>query len=367
MNKEKKYKILFVKRDDSGCGFYRIEQPAKYIQRMGLAEVKVSFKSPSEDDLLWADLVVFQEMGNEKASEMARFCIKNKIPYVCEFDDFIQHVSPNNKGGYGAWNPGTLFAHRAMVMAQSAQALTVSTNWLAREYFPYNKNIYVIPNYLDQELWDNPITKRVGDKIRIGWAGGNAHGDDLKMISKVINKIVKEYKGKVVFETMGMTENELFGIFPMKNQKEVCSHCGNEGDMHIFYGEALNIYPMVIASKGWDIALAPVINNAFGNAKSDLKLKEYSALGYPVIASKVTPYIEAKNNNAQVLLAETFDDWYNFIKALIEDKDMRDNMSRHNKEWVKQYWIHENAKKIFEVYKEIINNYKNHDYKTSNC
>lgn len=349
-----KLNILFVARDDGGCGFFRCEQPAHFITRSGLANAVSVLRTPSPEQLLNADLVIMQESGSTNSASLVQFMLKNNIPFITEFDDFIHHVSPRNEAGYGAWNPATLFLHRATEMMRTGVGMTVSTPQLAREYFPYNKFVYVLPNYLDKEKWDNPIVKRTDDKIRIGWCGGNAHADDLKMIAPVLDKIVKEYNGKVIFETMGMTRHELAGVFPMKTFDEVCPSCGYEGELHHFPGEALENYPLVLSSKGWDIAVAPVINNSFGNCKSDLKIKEYAAAGIATVASPVVPYKEAYEDGAKILLAETFDDWYKALKLLIDDAEKRASLSRENKEWVEKWWIQDNVGKILNIYKQIV-------------
>jgi len=351
MNKKN---ILFVARDDGGCGFFRCVQPSKFLQRSGLCDSKTILQKPTPEDLLNADLVIMQNSGPVEGSNIAKFMLDNNIPFLTEFDDFVHHVSPNNVAGYGGWNPGTLFLNRAMEMSKVACGITVSTNQLAREYFPYNPNLFVIPNYLDKDKWDQPTVKRNDGKIRIGWAGGNAHADDLKMISKVLNKIVKEYNGKVIFETMGMTRHELDGVFPMQVYGETCPSCGYEGELHHYPGESLDNYSMILASKGWDIALAPVINNSFGNCKSDLKIKEYSALGIPMVASPIVPYIESARSGARILFAETFEEWYNQIKELIDNSEKRDQFAKNNKDWISKYWIQDNVEKIFKIYKQII-------------
>lgn len=347
-------RILFIARDDGGCGFFRCVQPATFIQRAGLAETKVILNVAPEADLLWADLVVMQEMGSVNASNIAQFLLKNRIPYMTEFDDFLHHVSPRNTSGYPAWNPGTLYVHRAMEMTRTAMGVTVSTNQLAREYFPYNPTVYVVPNYLDEEKWTNPLTKHNDGKVRIGWCGGNAHGDDLKMVAGVLHKVVKEAKGKVIFETMGMTKQELRGVFPFDEFSASCPHCGYEGELHHYPGEDLNQYSMALAGKGWDIAIAPVIENSFGNAKSDLKIKEYAATGYPTVASPVMPYREAALNGADIRFAGTFEEWYTNLKDLIKHPEKREDMARANKEWIKQYWIQNNTERIFEVYAQVL-------------
>lgn len=354
MNNQKLPKILFVARDDGGCGFYRCMQPANFLKRAGLADAHYIFKTPSKEELFDADLVIMQEMGHTEATNIANFMDKHKIPYMTEFDDYVFHVSPHNLAGYPAWNPSTLFLHRSLEMTKKAVGMTVSTNFLAREFFPYNNNIFVIPNYLDKDKWDQPTVKKADGKIRIGWCGGNAHADDLKMISKVLDKIVKEYKGKIVFETMGMTRHELAGVFPMTIHNDVCPSCGYEGELHHYPGESIENYPMVLASKGWDIAVAPVIDNAFGNSKSDIKIKEYSAMGLPIVASPVAPYREAAEAGASIVFARTFEEWYKAIKDLIEDESRRQEMSKANKDWSKGNWIQDHIGEIAEAYKQMI-------------
>jgi glycosyltransferase involved in cell wall biosynthesis len=347
--------VLFVVRDKGGCGFYRCAQPASHLRLRGLMNTIVDFKNTTREHILQADIIVFQETGSSISLDAMNFAMQNKKPVVVETDDFLHKVSPHNEGGYGAWNPATLYIHRFSAQIMRANAMTVSTNQLAREYFPYNGRIYVLPNFLNESIWSLQQTKKSDGLIRIGWAGGNAHLDDLKMISKVIEKIVRDYKGKVKFETMGMIKPELQGVFGnLEEFHEVCPKCNYQGESITWTGESLDNYPVVLASHGWDIAVAPVINESFGNCKSDIKLKEYSAVGFPIVASKVVPYKEAKKDGCHVLLAESFDEWYNQIKELIEKPELREEIRKANKQWVSGKWIGDNIKLYAEVYQQII-------------
>ena len=154
-----------------------------------------------------------------------------------------------------------------------------------------------------------------------------------------------------------MGTQELHGIFDeLADYVDECPKCDYKGELMSWPGQPLQDYPAVLATHGWDIALAPIVNNAFNCAKSDLKLKEYSAMGYAPIASRVTPYIEAKALGCNVLLAETFNEWYTNIKQLIDSKDMRDKIIDDNKEWAEGNWIEDNVKKYSDVYHQIISN-----------
>jgi len=313
-------------------------------------------QTTTPEHVMMADLVVIQSPGSPELMEAMNFARHHKKPVIVEIDDFVHSVSPNNPG-YAAWNPATLFLHRFVTGFIKANACTVSTPQLAREYFPLNNKIFVLPNYLDKNKWDLSQTKTNDGIIRIGWAGGNAHTDDLKMIAPVIERIAKEYKNKVKFETMGLTHKELKDTFKLAQFADICPNCDYQGEYRGFMGESLDNYPQMLASHGWDIAIAPVVDTAFNNAKSDLKLKEYSAVGFPIVASKVTPYEEAKESGCDVLLAKDHNDWYNSIKTLIENAEKRREMATNNKEWVSKYWIDDNITKYQEIYLDVIKSY----------
>lgn len=351
--------VLFVTRDTGGCGFYRCWQPAVFLRRMKAFNCIVDFKDTTEERIKMADLVVFQECGTPRAMELMAMAKRLGKPVILEIDDFVHMVSPNNVSGYGSWNPATLFIHRFNQMAIAADAMTVSTPQLAREYFVFNPNIYVLPNYLDKDKWDIPLSKKIDGIIRIGWAGGNAHRDDLAMISPVIKKIIRDNPGKVKFETMGMAKQELGGIFSgLDDFDHVCPKCNYQGENITRMGENLDNYPLVLASYGWDIALAPIINTSFNCAKSDIKLKEYAALGMPMVASAVTPYIEAESKGLEVILARTFEEWYNNIDTLIKDEGQRRLIAQHNKKWIENYWINDRCADYAEVYNQVINKHE---------
>jgi len=346
--------VLFVIRDKGGCGYYRCLQPAMYLRRFKMMNTITDVKFTTKEHIEQADLVVFQEIGSTASLDSFRYAKKLGKAVVVEVDDLLHMVSPRNPG-YAAWNPSTLYIERAVEKMRQADAMTVSTPQLARDYEPYNENMYVMPNFLSQQQWDQSTVRKNDGIIRIGWAGGNSHFDDLKMVVPVLKKIVKEYDGKVRFEIMGMLEKELKGIFSeFDHFTHECKKCDYSGQIVMHPGQPLDQYPVVLATHGWDIAIAPIVNNAFNCAKSDLKLKEYSAMGFSIVASRVTPYIEAQQNGCNVFLAETFKEWYNSLKQLIDDEMLRQSMIEDNKKWAEGNWIEENIKRYSEVYHKII-------------
>jgi len=53
-------------------------------------------------------------------------------------------------------------------------------------------------------------------------------------------------------------------------------------------------------------------------------------------------------------LAKTFDEWYNYIKELIDNPERRAEMVKHNKNWVSNKWIADNITLYHSAFIQII-------------
>ena len=72
--------------------------------------------------------------------------------------------------------------------------VTVSSQPLKDYLHPYNSNIAVIPNFLDDNLWNfrKPSTSQtVEGNITIGYMGGYSHKPDLLMVLPALKKLLR--------------------------------------------------------------------------------------------------------------------------------------------------------------------------------
>jgi len=148
--------------------------------------------------------------------------------------------------------------------------LVVSTQPLASALKGFNADIRVVENRLPSQWWSGLMSYRQqGRKPRVGWAGGSSHGGDLQVIADV----VRELAGEVEWVFMGMCPPELRPY------------------VHEFHkGVNIEKYPARLADLNLDLALAPLEDNFFNACKSNLRLLEYGACGFPVICSDVLCY-----------------------------------------------------------------------------
>ncbi len=351
-------KLLFVPRDKYGCGWYRIRQPAKHLQMRGHTVDVCTNEGddiPSNEKLKTYDLVFMQDHGSQEGNNLLYRAKMLGIPTVCDIDDFYHHIQPSNPG-FASWNPATLYTYRTVECLQNCDAIISATPALAREYFLYCPKMYIVPNYIDRDLWSVPLKTKNDDIVRIGWAGGQAHIADLRMLKYVVEDLVHEYDGKVKFETMGIGEKDMKTVFNLKLRKDKCESCGFEGEVHYQLGEEIQNYPQVLASFGWDIVVAPIINNSFNIMKSDLKYKEYCTLGLPGVYSKVEPYIRSIKEGETGFLAETYEDWKNYLKELIDNPDTRRKIAHNARKESDNFWIEDNIWRMEKIFQEVISN-----------
>ena len=77
-----------------------------------------------------------------------------------------------------------------------------------------------------------------------------------------------------------------------------------------------------------DICIAPLEMNSFCNSKSPVKYLESALVRVPVVATATEPFAAAIAQGETGFIAASDDEWYRYLKSLIEDKDRRFDIGR---------------------------------------
>jgi glycosyltransferase involved in cell wall biosynthesis len=237
---------------------------------------------------------------------------------ITEIDDWVFDI-PSYNIASNPYRPGSEKEKIAFDQVQLSDALIVSTSFLKESLqtmFP-EKPIYVIPNSIDFDLWDNVKSdgnfevKKPG-VVRIGFTGCGNHNGDLEIVKPVLKALLDEFPN---LEVIIAGEFECFK--DINNPRLIVPKDRNGNPRW----ESIVKYPAMV--KGWDldIGIAPLRDNNFNRAKSNLRWLEYSAMKIPTVASNVRPFRESVG--ADGLLASSKEDWYANLKNLIESKVLR--------------------------------------------
>lgn len=91
----------------------------------------------------------------------------------------------------------------------------------------------------------------------------------------------------------------------------------------------------MLASLALDLAVAPLEDVPFNHAKSHLRILEYGILGYPVIATDITPYRGA----FPIIRANRFKDWVDAIREHVSDRDELARRGDALREHITENWM----------------------------
>jgi glycosyltransferase involved in cell wall biosynthesis len=109
-------------------------------------------------------------------------------------------------------------------------------------------------------------------------------------------------------------------------------------------------YPNKMASLDLDIAIAPLVDNLFNRCKSNLRLLEYGAMGWPVVCSDVYPY--RTDDPPAVRVVNDTQAWVQAIRTLYAP-EVRQQLGQSLAKWVDEkfhlnQWVDEWSKALFE-------------------
>jgi len=282
----------------------RIKNPLEnWVKRNG-GDVQVKCISNFEhDDLMWANVVVFQREANEYTIGLTRFLQEHGKRVVFDIDDLLTDV-PNFLSVYEHHLATRDFLSQIL---KQVDAVTVTTQRLAAKLAQFSNNVHIAPNcsapigkparhYEDDTT---PVTLIVAssDTIRVDF------------VIPALQKVLADPQIKVRLIAIGPPADALKQAgFPVE-----CF--GNMG-----YEQ----FRLFVASHDNAIGIIPLDNSEFSSCKSPIKYLDYAMAGIPSICSNVPPYSDVIENNITGLLAENdADSWHLTIKALAKSHEER--------------------------------------------
>lgn len=250
--------------------------------------------------------------------ECAKEVYKDK-KLVTEIDDWIFDLPAYNIASH-PYKPGSEKEQIVYDQLKLSDAIITSTDYIKENLktFLPDKPIYVIPNSIDFDLWgnaksDGKMEPKEDSVIRITYGGCANHSGDMEIVKPVLLALLDEFPKLefIIAQDMGTFKD-------VKNPRlKVLNRFVPIVD-----------YPSMV--KGWnpDIGIAPLRDNRFNRAKSNLRWLENSALAVPTVASDVRPFSESIKDGKDGFLCTSKQQWYETLKRLITDKTLRTDIGQ---------------------------------------
>jgi glycosyltransferase involved in cell wall biosynthesis len=374
-------KILFIRTDwgvseyrkannaYGGIGYYRIVKPAQALAEAYPDDYEVTVWGKEVTELGETaaiaypklfnsfDLVICKDIDGVNASNMlavAEYCDK---PLLLDIDDNLVALREDNPA-YAYYGKGKQDRYFKMALYSLAPGIIASTDPLKKALSKLSSNrIDVLPNCCDPRDWDFEKKKHYDGMIRIGYAGGVSHNQDLELVKPAMLAILRKYPN---------VRFEILGAYDKPEALKMISEFADVADRIQFFAgtPSWNGYPQALASMGWDIAIAPLIRDDFNESKSHIKWMEMSMLKIPTVASGVYPYKESisgtpvieQGKTGFLVKTATPEYWETYLSQLIEQPELRTQMGQHAYDAVSRNW---NYSHHIHKWKQVIEHYLN--------
>ena len=379
-----KLKILVVPANDGGCSYYRAWSPFAKLAELYPNIVDIRYdKNPlgldtekgawDEDfdfeNMHWADIIMTQNICNYGGPYTARIVGKAK-----EFGKFVHYDTDDLLTElYDGHRLKQVYEEKGLsemtkFIYANADLVTVTQRKFAERVKDYCGGVLaVVKNAIDYNLpcWNVPKSKpRRKRTVRIGWAGGIHHEEDVKEFAGVphfvnqrvgVENVEWHFFGKPPKDPNNPPEKEDWQHDVWKNYQKILLR-GFKGATNWHVHEALSTDRYGAIFSHIDIAIAPLQMNPFNDSKSEIKVAECGRYKIPLVASNVGCYDETiKNGKTGYLIdvAAPPKDWVNVLTRMVKDlrgtREMGNNLHKITEEY---FDLNKVVKSRLELYRD---------------
>jgi glycosyltransferase involved in cell wall biosynthesis len=250
---------------------------------------------------------------------------------VYEIDDDLWNVDASNNPAYqwfinGYDVPAKTYHNVPQNLIDNitvSDRVTVTTPALAKLVGQWNDNVVIVPNYIPEWVLGHERPRR--DRVTVGWMGSSTHSMDWDQAAEPVHRFLQR-NAQVDFHLMGGSYSEKFKL----PKERLVSTPWIDGVENVW--KAID----------FDIALAPLRPHLFNQSKSNLKALEAAALGIPIVASDCGPYPGFVEHGKTGFLVRQDHEWGKFLRMLVNDHDMREEMGNNAREKARAWTLEGN-------------------------
>ena len=306
------YRCLNMKEELYFCGYHHVA--CKYVQEV-----------TPETDARDYNLIILNRVCGSPAPaiiELINRCKVRGVIVIFSTDGLVtDHATEGYLGIFKYLSKSQLYNfHRGVDESRNilrlCDAAIATTNYLRKCILPFNKNVYVLENALNDKqvkkadrLLAGIEEKKKRQEIVIGYFSGwpHDHDFDFATVSDALRKVLQKYHNARL---------RIVGFLDIGEEFRGLEDRVEQVDFVPF-----EVLPALIADV--DINIAPLADNPHKRSKSAIKFLEAGILGVPTVAANLDPYNEIIVHGEDGLLCSNEDDWFSNLSALIEEPHRR--------------------------------------------
>ncbi len=229
--------------------------------------------------------------------------IAKKKPIIYQLDDplFVPYRSPSN--GYLSY---LKFFGKIKEIIKMSKVVIVNSTHIGEFAKQFNGNIWQIPSIVDTQKFTFHAFPERPERVCIGWSGSPTTVRNIKLIERPLQEVSR------------------------------LSAC----DIHLIGGEDFGLRDVRHTAQKWNsesevedlrrmqIGLVPLPDNPWNPYKFIMKTAQYMALGIVPVGTPMASNPEVISHGVNGFLASTDSEWVEYLTILLQDHEMRNEMSR---------------------------------------
>ncbi len=235
------------------------------------------------------------------------------LPMVLDLDDatYVPYKSPS----YGSLGSAFKFFGKTDKLIDAAAAVVCGNRFIAEYVEARGSRAVVIPTIVDTEVF-RPSDEENEVPV-IGWIGTHSTFPSVESLFPVLQRLARKHRFKFKLVGTGKAEVSVPGVqienLPWSLDREI----------EDFRSLDIGLYPIVTSPSASELWL---------KGKSGFKAIEYLAVGVPFVMSPVGVCAEIGVDRITHFNAESAEDWYTALNALLSDAAFRREMGSRGRQ-----------------------------------
>ena len=306
-----------------------VVKPLLALDQQGRIRFRVTVEAlASSADLRWADLLIFSRNVEQAFSRHLAGAISQNTPLIYDIDDNFFEIDPRTPLGQYHRHPSRLAMLEAYL--RSASLVRVYSSPMLERIEKINSRVDLVKPPLDWDLITVREKPYGSQPVKIVYPTSRVEDAASKLFLPALRRVLHDCPGRVEMYFWGWKPEEF------------------EGKKSVFYLPPVFDYASYLqqfSAAGFDIGLAPLLDDLFHRSKTNNKFREYSACRIAGIYSNSPVYAEAVvHEETGLLVANEEDDWYSALRRLIDDAALREKIQRQAEDYSRKMY----AKESFE-------------------
>lgn len=300
--------------------------PLTDLHKIGAIDTRIIVENfVKKKDIHWCDIIVLCRNICPDTAWWFLYALELSLPYIYDIDDnFFEIPKGNPLATYYRESSRQAMLKEYMRLARLVRVYSFPMYIQAKKI---NKNVEQIVAPIDWRLIKPPRKDASNGIVRIVYATSRSEDNLSEIFKPSLKKILEKYSNQVEMHFLGYNPEEF------RKFKNVYYH-----PLNLDYKSYLKSF----SSAGYDIGLAPLLNDVFHRSKTNNKFREYGASQIAGIYSNVDIYSTCVTHYESGLLIENDTDaWFQSMETLIVNPSMRRNIQKHAFEFVKKNYSQE--------------------------